>query len=919
MSRGLLRPGYIFLGFAEVHFYSFQAALEAINGFNVYGSSGTSSSVIYVDIDGHNRNRTTFETILPRESSSKNTDAAILLSIGWPAFATHDPDVYGKSYDKCLRRLEGRYGLKRFFRDGYHTELEDNSKPYYKLHETCNFQDIECQFPIFFAYITITAQLRGDEELSNSYWEKLKDLSIASDEPGLSVLPECYVLEEDRMQEERNKPNSQDFYPASPLEFGNHLWTNAVYLIAHMLKEKLIHASDLDPMYRHLPASQRPKNPNRHSAFQGSMEGNPVVQIALIAESTSVQMLLSTYGISSQTPKELEPVQIWPSWKMVKVFESLGKDSKLNLGGRPPRPFGPLNTSKIFKLVGDTILCYPLLFDLKDFYINADPAVLIDEIKSDLVFISKRWKLAGRPTFSMLVREENLSGEYFNHMLDLLVALKNGFVSGVRVRIGRVHQLLNSGCMEHIDFATSEDIPPDDAFEELGGKAAQIISRTSIDHVDDDFRLSEKDYVSKSDSELCEIVKKHDVENLRVVAFAIAVLMRRYGKQYCVSEETLEDRMQLVYRQACAWRLWWLVRYCAAKLRKTMNSLAPSITNMLVRGKQVTLGVRGYNEHTVASPLTPVEITDILFTCCRDDEPQAAVLQQELIIACSDLICQKPFAFDGVLTIRLSWLSDAISLMLDYALNASKGTHSNRRTTPTTPSTIGVPPNFKVGSNVYDLSPTDVKKIVASLLTRKDWHLLTHLQSRRLNGSLNRVPAHLYDSVWKILERTQGGIVIASKVLPQQPTLSDMTQHELTFAYQVESIMSEITHPEYRQILVELLCIVAVILERNKELSITGKLDCDALIKDAFNRFCDKNNIHDRNDMTPFYLLDDSEFTADSSANYLAKAVIDLLLSNENLVKRKVSYLNSPNDSFGFVSTPSVEKGTDAMSSCIVS
>lgn len=42
-----------------------------MNGFNAYGNSGTSDSVIYVDIDGHNRNRTTFETVLPRESNSK--------------------------------------------------------------------------------------------------------------------------------------------------------------------------------------------------------------------------------------------------------------------------------------------------------------------------------------------------------------------------------------------------------------------------------------------------------------------------------------------------------------------------------------------------------------------------------------------------------------------------------------------------------------------------------------------------------------------------------------------------------------------------------------------------------------------------------------------------------------------------------
>lgn len=53
------------------------------------------------------------------------------------------------------------------------------------------------------------------------------------------VMPECYVLDEERMQAEREKPNSQDFYPASPLEFGHHLWSNAVYLIALLLSELL--------------------------------------------------------------------------------------------------------------------------------------------------------------------------------------------------------------------------------------------------------------------------------------------------------------------------------------------------------------------------------------------------------------------------------------------------------------------------------------------------------------------------------------------------------------------------------------------------------------------------------------------------------------------------------------------------------
>ncbi|KHJ85549.1 hypothetical protein OESDEN_14722 [Oesophagostomum dentatum] len=91
-----------------------KAALEAINGFNLYGTTGNSASVIYVDIDGHNRNRTTFETILPRESNSKNTDAALLMTVGWPAFASHDETLIEKTVSKCVRKLEGKFGVRRY-------------------------------------------------------------------------------------------------------------------------------------------------------------------------------------------------------------------------------------------------------------------------------------------------------------------------------------------------------------------------------------------------------------------------------------------------------------------------------------------------------------------------------------------------------------------------------------------------------------------------------------------------------------------------------------------------------------------------------------------------------------------------------------------------------------------------------------
>ena len=48
-----------------------KAALEAVNGMNLFGINGASWSVIYSDIDAHFRNRINFDSFLPRESASK--------------------------------------------------------------------------------------------------------------------------------------------------------------------------------------------------------------------------------------------------------------------------------------------------------------------------------------------------------------------------------------------------------------------------------------------------------------------------------------------------------------------------------------------------------------------------------------------------------------------------------------------------------------------------------------------------------------------------------------------------------------------------------------------------------------------------------------------------------------------------------
>ena len=63
-----------------------KAALEAINGLDLFGARGSQASVIHVLPDEIARARLTLASLLPRESSSKETDAALLSVIGFPRF-----------------------------------------------------------------------------------------------------------------------------------------------------------------------------------------------------------------------------------------------------------------------------------------------------------------------------------------------------------------------------------------------------------------------------------------------------------------------------------------------------------------------------------------------------------------------------------------------------------------------------------------------------------------------------------------------------------------------------------------------------------------------------------------------------------------------------------------------------------------
>ncbi|XP_068058714.1 phosphorylase b kinase regulatory subunit beta isoform X3 [Anomalospiza imberbis] len=839
-----------------------KAALEAINGFNLFGNQGCSWSVIFVDFDAHNRNRQTLCSLLPRESRSHNTDAALLPCLSYPGFALDDEVLFDQTLDKIIRKLKGKYGFKRFLRDGYRTALEDRTRRYYKPAEIKLFDGIECEFPLFFIFMIIDGIFRGNPTQVKEYQDLLDPLLQHTSE-GCPVVPKYYYVPADFVELEKRSPGSQRRFPSNNGRDGKlFLWGQAMYIIAKLLADKLVSPKDLDPIGRYVPPQDQ-RNVSMRFSNQGPLENDLVVHVALIAESQRLQVFLNTYGIQTQTPQQVEPIQIWAQKELVKAYFHLGVNEKLGLSGRPDRPIGCLGTSKIYRILGKTVVCYSIIFDLSDFYMSQDVMMLIDDIKNALQFIKQYWKMHGRPLFVVLIREDNIRGSRFSPILDMLAAFRKGLVGGVKVRVDRVQTLISGAVVEQLDFLSiteTEEAPVFKSLEELDlpkhSKVKRQSSTPNASELEQQPDVNINDWKNKSTYEILQ--KLNDCNCLASQVLLSSILLKREGPNFITKEGTVAEHIERIYRRAGSRKLWSVVRFAASLLGKLVDSLAPSITNVLVQGKQVTLGAFGQEEAVISNPLSPAVIKDMIYDKCRLQDEREAVVQQELVIHIGWIISNSPELFRGMLKIRIGWIIHAMK----YELKIRAGDMPAK--------------------DLYQMSPSEVKQLLLDILQPqqpgRSW-----LNRRQLDGSLNRTPAGFYDRVWQILERTPNGLIVAGRFLPQQPTLSDMTMYEMNFSLLVEDMLQNIDQPQYRQIIVELLMVISVILERNPELEFQDKVDLDKVVQEAFHDFqkdhSSPKGAENQSDMTAFY--NTHPLGKKGTCSYLSKAVITLLLEGE--------------------------------------
>ena len=231
-----------------------KAALQAMDELNLFGSRGGADSVIHVMPDTILWCNTILSCLLPRESISKETDAALLSIISYPAFALDDMELVNITRNQILNKLQGRYGCCRFIRDGYKTAKEDPNRLHYEPWELKVFENIECEWPLFWCYLVIDGIFYENEEQVKMISENLESVLIKNGD-SVKLVPELYSVPSYKVEEEYRAPKSQERVALGKLP---HVWGQSLYIIGKLLRDNLITPGELDPINMRIVIQPKP-------------------------------------------------------------------------------------------------------------------------------------------------------------------------------------------------------------------------------------------------------------------------------------------------------------------------------------------------------------------------------------------------------------------------------------------------------------------------------------------------------------------------------------------------------------------------------------------------------------------------------------------------------------------------------------
>jgi phosphorylase kinase alpha/beta subunit len=799
-----------------------KAALEAIRGFDPLPGLCTPVQVVDDDI-AHAREA--LEALLPRESASKETDAALLSVVGFPAFAVDDTALAARTRALVLSKLEGRYGCKRFLRDGHQTVLEDHARLYYEPGELSRFEGIESEWPLFFTYLLIEAALKGNPAEATEWRERLEKMAVERD--GQRLLPELYVVPADAVQAERAHPRSQQRVPNANVPL---VWAQSLYFVGAMLQDNLLAPQDLDPLGRSRAAAP----------------AAPQVQLVLLADDALLQARLAVHGLHAPTLAQLAPVRVVDTPQIVAALADVGRCDALGLSGRPPHPVGALTTACLFEYgegdSGGQALCVAHFARPRAFHLALDNRLLIERLATDVAYLRRHWRGDGAPVVVLPMFALMLEPPGRDALIAHLTAIARGDVPGVALahwpdllpRLARCRaEGLAPGLHAVPPPAAAADVLPE--WEEAATRPLTPARAAAIAAVHDAQVLHAQLGESRNPYEQAEIV---------------TALWRVEGREVHGAWRALA---QALHARACRSRRWGVVRRTAGLLGlhedAMEDALEDAVAQVVVRGKRLALG-RGFAAGSVVDRTLGGREVAAVLEAHGDDDPRQRALTFEFVLLLGMLLEADPALFAGTLTLRpaqsmqllAGWLArehgigsaEAFDHLLDLSPHAILGRlrdvlRHEREMTRALQRQRRLHRRPGAGALVEVQFPRVAEPPDEFAGGWAAW--------REATGAIGRVPPGFHEGVWALLEHCDA-LVIGSEWDPASRLDSavaraDSTPGERAFALQVDELLHRIAEPAYRQLCVEALLALSDIARANRELRFEGPLVLDVVIAAA--------------------------------------------------------------------------------------
>ncbi|XP_011814295.1 PREDICTED: phosphorylase b kinase regulatory subunit alpha, skeletal muscle isoform isoform X5 [Colobus angolensis palliatus] len=674
-----------------------KAALEALDELDLFGVKGGPQSVIHVLADEVQHCQSILNSLLPRASTSKEVDASLLSVVSFPAFAVEDSQLVELTKQEIITKLQGRYGCCRFLRDGYKTPKEDPNRLYYEPAELKLFENIECEWPLFWTYFILDGVFSGNAEQVQEYREALEAVLIKG-KNGVPLLPELYSVPPDRVDEEYQNPHTVDRVPMGKLP---HMWGQSLYILGSLMAEGFLAPGEIDPLNRRFSTVPKP---------------DVVVQVSIVAETEEIKAILKDKGIDVETIAEVYPIRVQPARILSHIYSSLGCNNRMKLSGRPYRHMGVLGTSKLYDIRKTIFTFTPQFIDQQQFYLALDNKMMVEMLRTDLSYLCSRWRMTGQPTITFPVSHSMLDEDGTSLNSSILAALRkmqDGYFGGARVQTGKLSEFLTTSCCTHLSFMDpgpegklySEDY--DDNYDYLESanwmngydstshdvhmylpmKLFQA-SRPSFNLLDSSHSRQENQvpsvrveiHLPRNQSGEVDfkalVLQLKETSSLQEQADILYMLYTMKGPDwntelYNEGSATVRELLTELYGKVGEIRHWGLIRYISGILRKKVEALDEACTDLLSHQKHLTVGLPPEpREKTISAPL-PCEVLTQLIDEASEGDMSISILTQEIMVYLAMYIRTQPGLFAEMFRLRIGLIIQVMATELAHSLRCS--------------------------------------------------------------------------------------------------------------------------------------------------------------------------------------------------------------------------------------------------------